>query len=261
MRLRLTKTTILFVSLFLLSYVFFMVRQLPANIAIQWLPQNVLQANNIRLQGIGGTIWNGQLTQARLNGFTLSNVAWQLHSMPLLWGDVAVAFKFRQADAFGNAEVTTDFGGVEAVLSSVQGSFPASQLMPLFYGFPIALDGQVSAEIQQAIISKGQQLSLRGEMLWREAALSAPQHILFGDLQVKMQPRDKGTVLTVQDQGGPLQLQGQIVVQGNGSYATTISVSARPTASKALAQSISILGNRDAQGNVQIQQQGKLPNW
>lgn len=261
MRLRLNKTQLLMLALFAVSYVFFMLQQLPAKTVVQWLPKDMLQRSKVQLTGVTGSIWNGHAVKLRLNGFGLSNLSWQLHTWPLLLGDVSLAIKFRQTDAFGKAEVKTDFGGKELVLSSVQGGFPATQLMPLFYGFPIALAGQLTTDIQEATIRKGQQLSLQGELLWREASLTAPQHILFGDLQVKMQAQDTGTVLSVQDQGGPLQLQGQVTVQGNGAYETNIRVSARSTASKALAQSISILGVRDAQGNVQIKQKGKLPNW
>ena len=261
MRLPLNKPLISLIILFVVSYAFFMLQQLPAKTVMQWLPKNMLQRSNIRLIGVTGTLWNGEVAKLRLNGFGLSNLSWQLHTWPLLFGDVSMGIKFRQSDAFGKAEVQTSYSGEQVTMSSVQGGFPATQLMPLFYGFPIALAGQLTTDIKQATISKGQQLSLQGELLWREAALSAPQHILFGDLQVKMQAKDKGTVLSVHDQGGPLQLQGQITVQGNGAYTTNILVSARSSASKALAQSISILGVRDAQGNVQIKQKGKLPNW
>ena len=261
MRLKLNKTLILFLILFASSYSFFMLQQLPAKTVVQWLPKNMLQRSNVRLMGVTGTLWNGQLAKLRLNGFGLSNLTWQLHAWPLILGDVSLGVKFRQTDAFGKGEITTDFGAEKIVMSSVQGGFPATQLMPLFYGFPIALDGQLTADIKTATIQKGQHLSLQGELLWREAALSAPQQILFGDLQVKMQAKDKGTVLSVQDQGGPLQLQGKITLQGNGAYETNIMVATRSSASKALAQSISILGVRDAQGNVQIKYKGKLPNW
>lgn len=258
---RMNKTVVFMLCLFVISYVIFMLHQLPVTTVVSWVPQKTLQRSGVQLTGLSGTIWHGQTAQLRFNGFSLSNLSWQLHALPLLWGDIALDFKYRQTDAFGKGNAITGFSGAALELASVQCSFPAAQLMPLFYGFPMALDGQLSADIKQATISKGQQLSLQGEMLWREAALSAPQHIVFGDLQVKMQAKDRGTVLTVQDQGGPLQLQGQISVQGNGRYETNISIAARNTASKALTQSISILGARDAQGNVQIRYKGKLPNW
>ena len=258
---RINKTVVLMSVLFAVSYMIFMLQQLPAKTAIDWLPKDVLQRSNLRMIGLRGTIWNGQMSQLRLNGFSLANISWQLKALPFLWGDVAYSFKFRQKDAFGKANAVTDFGGVTLDLTSLQSSFPAAQLMPLFYGFPIAIDGQFATDIKHATISKGDQLSLQGEMQWREAALSAPQHILFGDLLVKMQAKDKGTILTVEDQGGPLQMQGQITVQGNGSYVTNLSIAARNTASKALEQSISFLGAKDAQGNMQINYKGKIPNW
>ena len=258
---RLTKTTVAMLIVFAVSYVFFMLQQLPANQLLRWLSQQSLQRSHIRLSDVRGTLWHGKAGQVHLNGFGISNVSWRLHAWPLLWGNVRLGFKFREADAFGQGQVNTGFSAQKVVFSSVRGSFPAADLMPLFYGYPIALAGQVTADIQEATLRKGQQLSLQGELLWREAALTAPQAIQFGDLQVKMQAKGMGTVLSVQDQGGPLQLQGQVTVQGNGTYETHVTVSARSTASQALAQSISILGPRDAQGYVQISQRGRLPNW
>ncbi|MFO7603263.1 MAG: type II secretion system protein N [Gammaproteobacteria bacterium] len=261
MRLRLTKTTLLVLLIFISSYVLFMLQQLPARTVVGWLPPQSLQGGAIQLNGVSGTLWQGQVAQLRLNGLSVSNLSWQLQGWPLLWGDIALGFRFRQSDASGAGRLNTDIAGEQLLLSAVQGRFPAAQLMPLFYGFPIVLAGEVNAVIEQATLSKGQQLSLQGELLWREAALTAPQHIPLGDVQVKMQAREQGTILTVQDQGGPLELQGQISLEGDGTYQTTLAVSARPAASPALAQSISILGQRDAQGRVQILQRGKLPNW
>jgi len=261
MRLRFTKTSVGMLILFVISYLFFMLQQLPATKAIQWLPKNTLQGGNIRLSGLSGTVWRGRAAQLHLNSLGLSNLSWRLHAWPLLWGNVSLGFKFRQADAFGRGDVKTGFNAQRLVMSAVRGSFPATRLMPLFYGYPIALAGQVTVDIQRATLRKGRQLSLKGELIWREAALTAPQAIQFGDLQVKMQPKAMGSVLRVQDQGGPLQLQGTITLQGNGAYDSNISISARSSASPALVQSINILGRRDAQGNVQISRRGKLANW
>lgn len=252
-----TKKMTLLVVLFVVSYVFFMLQQLPANQLMRWMPQH----SPVRLNDIRGTIWNGQAGQVHINGFSISNLSWRLQAWPLLLGNIALGVKFRQADAFGQGQLRTGYNAQHVMLTAVRGSFPAANLMPLFYGYPIALAGQVTANIQQATLRPGQQLMLQGELLWREAALTAPQAITLGDLQVKMQPKGSGTVLTVQDQGGPLQLDGQVTVQGNGSYETNISVAARSSADRTLAQSISILGQRDAQGNVHISQRGRLPGW
>jgi len=257
----LTRARAAMLIVFAVTYVFFLLYQLPASQLLRWIPPQNLQRSHIRLSELHGTVWHGQAGQVHLHSFGLSNLSWRLDALPLLLGSVSLGFKFRQADAYGQAEVKTGFSGETLDLSAVRGSFPAANLMPLFYGFPIALAGQVTADIKQATLRQGQQLSLQGELLWREAALTAPQAIQLGDLQVKMQAKGTGTVLSVQDQGGPLQLQGQVTVQGNGSYETHITVSARSSASQALAQSISILGPRDAQGYVKITQRGRLPNW
>ena len=159
--LRINKTIVLMLCLFVISYVFFILHQLPVKTVVHWLPQKTLQRSNLQLNGLSGTIWNGQTAQLRLSGFSLSNLSWQLHALPLLWGDIVLAFKFRQTDGFGKGNATTDFSGETLQLSAVQSGFPAAQLMPLFYGFPIALEGQVVDWVQSQVAVQDEQTTFQ----------------------------------------------------------------------------------------------------
>lgn len=71
-----------FIILCVLFYLGLLLNQLPAVQVVQRLEL----PNNISLQQVSGSIWNGQVKTAHINGIPLRNIQWQLNFLPLLLG-------------------------------------------------------------------------------------------------------------------------------------------------------------------------------
>jgi general secretion pathway protein N len=67
-------------------YLVFLVANIPANQVIN----RVTLPNNVSIQNVSGTLWQGKAQAVEVNGLRVSNLNWRLSFVPLLWGSVSV---------------------------------------------------------------------------------------------------------------------------------------------------------------------------
>lgn len=240
---------------FVLGYTFFLLITLPASVAYGFLAPKHFQVS-----GIEGTLWSGQANQVQAKGIPLEKLQWQLNALSFLVGSVSVDVKFQDDTTMGEGNIRIALGG-EMTLQDWQIRFPAQLLMPLLYGLPIALDGQLSGKIFHLVIDPGQAFILEGRVVWQDAGLTAPNELRLGDLQLTMEPDDQGSKGVLADQGGPLLAEGVLHIGADGKYSLQAQLAARSTAHKSLQQALSMLGRTDAKGKVTFKRRGKLPSW
>ena len=259
-KIRLGKRGTMMLVLGVVAYLSFMLANFPAGAAYKYIVSPFDKGKKISLQGMNGTLWQGEAAQARIAGFNLGKLSWDLRLHSLFTGKLGVDLhtKGDGSRIDGLARVGMD---QTLYLDNLQGRIPAASLMPLFYGFPIAIGGQISADIKHAEIRQGKRLDLDGKMVWHSAALTAPQPVNLGDLFVAMLPEADGTKLLLSDQGGPLTLEGTIQVKHNGQYKANIYLGTRDDKQPALSNGLKMMGRTNPDGKVLVSRTGKLQNW
>lgn len=70
----------------LLLYLVLLVANMPAQ---QVLPRLSLPAT-LQLQGVSGTLWQGNAQTANIKGVVVKDLQWQMGVLPLLWGSIAL---------------------------------------------------------------------------------------------------------------------------------------------------------------------------
>ena len=238
-------------------YLVFLIVKIPASLAVQFIEADDNLAAMLQLQGVDGTIWNGHADTARVNKLTLNNLTWDLNVLPMLLGQLDVDVRFGIDKGHGRANVALGFGG-DVELSDVQARVPAQALMPLLYGFPVALVGEFSANLNNVEIQQGQRFAADGRLVWHGAGVSAPQALGFGDLALKLEPDGEGSKGVVSDGGGPLSVEGTFTVQPNGQYQMNLRLASRETGNTPLKAALGFLGRPDSQGKVTFRKGGRL---
>ncbi|MDH5180369.1 MAG: type II secretion system protein N, partial [Gammaproteobacteria bacterium] len=213
----------------------------------------------LNLQGLTGTIWAGGAAETRIAGLSLGKLQWDMHILKLFTGKLALDVILESKEGRIEGEVQAGTGG-ELTLQSVRGRLPVQTFMPLFYGMPFAVSGSVNADINHAEIIPGKKLVVDGKVIWHAAALTAPQAFEFGDLFMVLRPMPDGSNILLKDQGGPLDLDGNIQIKNSGEYKANLLLGTRGKQDD-LELALKILGRTNPQGKVQVSRTGRLQNW
>ena len=249
-----------FILLGVVAYSYFMLVNFPASATYQYFVTPLDRGKKLNLQGLSGTLWSGQAAQAIIANLNFGKLNWDVKLFSLLTGKLGLDLLTVGTDSRIKGSVKAGLDQT-LYLDELDGKIPAQMLMPLFYGFPIAIAGQLTADIKHAEIKQGERIDIEGNMVWYRAALTAPQAVELGDLFVAMRPDKNGTKLLLSDQGGPLTLDGTIQVKHNGQYKLNIYLGTRDKNQRILSNGLKMLGRTNPQGKVLVSRTGKLRNW
>lgn len=166
-----TKHIILFSMLGIMVYLIMLVAKLPATQVLhRVLPQNVVMEN------ITGTVWNGKSDSININGITMDSVKWNVSLLALFSGKLGVNIQAgnvtnqQQLSIRGYAAIAVN-QKIYADNLVVRG--PARLLaayvpMPL----PVKLDGQLRVNLANAVFNQQVCETLNGKGYWNNAAVS-----------------------------------------------------------------------------------------
>lgn len=259
-RFKLTKSFYKFLTFGIVMYAVFLLATVPANAVYSWFVDGTPRTKLISLSGVTGTVWSGSAGNATINGVTLGKLEWEMHFIPLLIGKTSFDIRFKSLETQGRGAIASSFGG-NLYAHNFEFRAPLGVFAPLMYGIPVSFEGQLTGRIEDLKLEKGTRLNAKGRIVVSNTASVVPQRVEIGDMLIKVDPDDTGTRINLTDQGGPLQLQGNINVTGTGQYNVNMTLATRQSASKPLVQSLRFLGRADASGNYYFRKKGQLPGW
>lgn len=216
----------------------------------------------LQLQGISGSVWQGDATAVSWRGRAIGSLHWDLKLLPLLLGELGADFSAQSAQGYlqGEARVPLAFGSIR--LSGLKGQFPLAEVMPLMPSLPIpvAVAGTASLDIRQLEIDLATLTAdAEGRLNWHGAEVLSPQAFKMGNLQADITTDDKGGVAAqLKDLGGPLKLDAKFQFKPDRSYSLSGTVAAGREADASLQQALSWLGKADSGGKHRLSLSGKL---
>lgn len=251
----------LYAGLGLLAYLIFLIARFPAATAYALSQEHTALGTAVSLSGLEGTVWSGRAEELVAEGMSLGRVDWELNPWSVLRARADVDWRMYGERHAGEGRAIVGPGG-EVSLQGMRGNMRAEQFTPFFANLPLRLTGDVQVQVEDLRVEPGERFAALGELHWQEAALTAPQPMQLGSLRIKSVPtEDGGSRLNVSDTGGPLAIQGVIQVGPDGTYRTSLTMSARASADKGLASALGFFGPRDRSGRVRVSQTGRIPGW
>lgn len=247
------------ILLFVVAYGMTLIATMPATLVLHWaepalarLPQKLL------LQGVDGTLWSGRAVQASLRGIPLGALQWDISPWSLFIGRFTVELKLNNADDYLDGELSSSFDGGRVQLREVKGQLPALLMKSFVPSLPIVPSGSLAVNMDEAVLEAARLRSLTGRIVWNRGGVTAPLALEFGDLLAEFSSNENGISGSIKDSGGPLQLAAELKLGADGSYTLTGKSAARSGAAPALATSLSLLGQPDAQGMIPFRFNGHL---
>lgn len=193
---------------------------LPASLLPRLLPADA----PLQLQDVRGSIWNGSAGRVLVRDRLLGGLAWQVLPLSLLRGGIEA-----EVHLVGELSVR---GRVERRWSSwhlhaIEAELPVQWLEPVLASRALRPQGELHLRVDEAQLDGGRLQSLRGELLWLQAAVSGAAVAALGDLQARFAGREDGRIEgQASDRDGPLSLRGGFVLDASG-YRAELHLAAR----------------------------------
>lgn len=239
----------------LIAYLFFVMIQLPAAQVHALLDNS--GALPARLYQVSGTVWKGNAAAADVGANRLENVHWTLRPWALLLGRMEAGIEFSKGDGKVSAIAGRTFGG-SVYLHDVSGELPLRDLESFISRNPMGLSGELDIALENLAFAGHLIESLNGTLTIEGAGLGPPVNTTIGNFKMDLETNDEGIRGVLRDTGGPLQAEGLLLLEADGSYKFTVEISLRDPGRSDLRNALRFIGTPSAEGKVSLVQTGKI---
>jgi len=237
------------------AYLLFILVLLPADRVYSLLQQRGIRVPT--LYQVSGSIWHGHIDRARIAGLDVNNIEWCLHPWALLIGRLEAGVSLANSTAPLAVVAGRNLDGSYYIHSGDEAlSIPV--LESLITARPSGITGAVSLDLQDIRVQAGKLQAITGSLQWQQAGLGAPLDIEIGNFELSVNTKDGVIHGTLKDTGGPLQAQGQIVLQADNRYRLTMTLVSRDRSRNDLKQALRLLGTPSPDGRVSLTLSGRL---
>jgi general secretion pathway protein N len=212
-------------------------------------------AGPLGLEGVSGSVWQGQAAMLTLYNNGLGQVTWRVSPWSLLAGRLD-----------GEVKVDGSVVGVDATLAgstaapqvlAARADFPAQVLAPAIDLPGLKLLGDVHVEMDRIELRDGLPYAAVGKATWRDLGLTGMAEAHLPGIGAEIGTPSEGRIeIKLSDLGGPLAVSGHSQVV-NGTFDAEVLLSQRgenPT----LAQALTFIGERTADGGTLLRIHGTI---
>ena len=243
------KRTLTVIVLVIIAFAAIVLARLPAS----WLLPS--SGADFSCATVAGSLWSGYCSGFQVRGTALGDLAWQLRPTRLLLGKLAAHIDIEHpptTSAQGDVEI--GLGGT-VVAHNLTASLPIDpKLLP---GAPPTLSGTLHLDLTVARVSKsGIVNDLEGRIEASDLIDHSGYVTPLGNFVVTFPGGTPQPTGDLQDAGGPLAVQGKLILTPQPGYDLSGYVTPRQNATPALINAIQFLGSPDAQGRRQFAMSG-----
>lgn len=229
---------------------------LPARVAAGW----VQSSTPARLEGVTGTLFQGEASYASLPGGGVNNLQWTLHPAALLLGHASAHVRF-DSDLDGlSTDVSRSLISGNTQVSNATGNATAGWLAKRGGYTFLPVSGRIQLNIKDARFDDALQVSaLDGQVTLSRARweLINPA-IKLGSVQAVLDHGDAGVRARLTDSRGPLVIKGKATLSDNQAYTADVRLRARAGADDRLKKLLAQIGKADSEGWHRLQQRGRF---
>ncbi|MDG1462964.1 MAG: type II secretion system protein N [Gammaproteobacteria bacterium] len=238
------------------AFVIFLPTVAPASLLGLILPAEVAS-----FTGLQGSLWQGSAQFVNVNGFRLNATRWNIHPANLILGRVSLNLVSSWDDGDFEGDIEVSIGGE----LSVRNATLFAGLATLSSGMAIPLSGQISIQAESIVIKDQwpQQLIASAKVRNLSAAQPAESfptalgnyNVIFSSQEVTTENPALGTVV---DTGGPLTLDGEIMLTPPANFALQANIRPSVNAAANLRQALKFMAPANNQGVHQFEFSGSL---
>lgn len=244
----------------IIAYLFFLLWQLPINYVLARLSPLPAQ---VQIYGARGTLFNGEASAIEKGLWRFENINWTLYKFPLIKGRLEFINIFNNPDqASGRIRAGINLFR-RPYLSRSRAHFPITALEPLWRPLALNLGGWINIKFDYVNWSE-QDLSAKGQITLENLSWENNQlgNVLATIETVEIKTAENNSYQAISgqfsDQGGTVQLQGQLQLDITGQWQIKGTLTPRADTPPNIRQMLVFLGQPNQEGQYLLSFNGKL---
>lgn len=238
------------------SYILFLLILVPAaNIA----PLLNTPATGVKLHGISGSLWSGEIDHVSIKNQNIQSVKWSLNPLAIFGANLSTNLESSFQGQPLSTQLSYSLLSNNSTLNNLHSSINASDLTKIL-NIPFGqLKGIINISVDNMLLAAGKLPLIHGQVKWKNAKLSLGNTTSFGHLLLKLNSNEAGDLLGVlTNTQGELSIAGDMKVLANQTYTLNIKLTPRPNASNELKNLLPLIAPRKIKSSHIIRRSGHL---
>jgi len=232
------------------TLVFGLLALFPARIAYSWFAPAEL-----RLSGIGGTIWSGVATEGDAAGLYIRNLHWNFKPLALFMGKLAFSTRLDPAGGFMSGDILAGVDG-SLLFRNLDAAVPLSALQGLVQ-IP-GLDGRIRLQFDELALSDGRPAAANGTVDITNLFVRGLAATAIGDYQARFTTTGDGILASIEDTDGLFDLAGTLTISPDRFYSVTGLIAPTDQTPLSVIEQLRFLGSANERGQREFRFEGQL---
>ena len=247
MRLRVQKKQLL-ISLFALLLM--LILQFPAITAI-----NSINKNNLKVNGVNGTVWKGSASEISSNEIYLRQTRWRIVPSELLRGNLT--FDISTYPYNGQLKFNLIFDLMNNLSAmDIKGNFP-NDILEIIAPF-LGVSSEIDINIKSLSLNNKNINQLEGQILLNNLVMKGISNRVLGSYKIDLFERNGEIYGSIDDVSGEVDIAATMSLTLSGKYIIDGAVSAKQNTSNQVRTILSFLGAQNENGQRSFRFEGEI---
>ena len=247
MRLRLQKKQVL-VSLFALLLM--LILQFPAITAI-----NSINKNNLKVNGVNGTIWKGSASEISSNEIYLRQTKWKIAPSELLKGNLTFDISTYPFNGQLKFNLILDLMN-NLSATDIKGNFP-NDILEIIAPF-LGVSSEIDMNIKSLSLNNKGINQLEGQILLNNLVMKGISNRVLGSYKIDLFERNGEIYGSIDDVSGEVDIAATMSLTLSGKYIIDGAVSEKQNTSNQVRTILSFLGAQNENGQRSFRFEGEI---
>ena len=247
MRLRLQKKQVL-VSLFALLLM--LILQFPAITAI-----NSINKNNLKVNGVNGTIWKGSASEISSNEIYLRQTKWKIAPSELLKGNLTFDISTYPFNGQLKFNLILDLMN-NLSATNIKGNFP-NDILEIIAPF-LGVSSEIVMNIKSLSLNNKGINQLEGQILLNNLVMKGISNSVLGSYKIDLYERNGEIYGSIDDVFGEVDIAATMSLTLSGKYIINGAVSEKQNTSNQVRTILSFLGAENENGQRSFRFEGEI---
>ena len=247
MRLRLQKKQVL-VSLFALLLM--LILQFPAITAI-----NSINKNNLKVNGVNGTVWKGSASEISSNEIYLRQTKWKIAPSELLKGNLTFDISTYPFNGQLKFNLILDLMN-NLSATDIKGNFP-NNILEIIAPF-LGVSSEIAMNIKSLSLNNKDINQLEGQILLNNLVMKGISNRVLGSYKIDLFERNGEIYGSIDDVSGEVDIAATMSLTLSGKYIIDGAVSEKQNTSNQVRTILSFLGAENENGQRSFRFEGEI---
>ena len=247
MRLRVQKKQLL-ISLFALLLM--LILQFPAITAI-----NSINKNNLKVNGVNGTVWKGSASEISSNEIYLRQTKWKIVPSELLKGNLTFDISTYPFNGQLKFNLILDLMN-NLSATDIKGNFP-NDTLEIIAPF-LGVSSEIDMNIKSLSLDNKDINQLEGQILLNNLVMKGISNRVLGSYKIDLFERNSEIYGSIDDVSGEVDIAATMSLTLSGKYIIDGAVSAKQNTSNQVRTILSFLGTQNENGQRSFRFEGEI---